>query len=188
MKALAKNFLNGCLVLVPAVATLYAVYIVFVKIDGLLGLRVPGLGFLVTVVLITLVGALARNVVGKRLVGLPDQVLTRLPLVKLIYTSLRDFMAALVGERKSFDRPVLVSLSADGAVKAFGFITRDDLSAFGLDGYVAVYFPQSVNFAGQLALLPRARVQPLEVPPSELLPFIVSGGMAGGEQPEAEAI
>ena len=188
MKALAKNFLNGCLVLVPALATLYAVYVVFVKIDGLLGLRVPGLGFLVTVALITAVGALARNVVGRRLIGLPDRVLTQLPLVKLIYTSLRDFMAALVGERKSFDRPVVVSLSADGALKAFGFITRDDLSPFGLDGHVAVYFPQSLNFAGQLALLPRARVQPIDIAASQLLPFIVSGGIAGAEPAEADAV
>jgi uncharacterized membrane protein len=179
MNSLVKNFLHGCLVIVPATVTIYAVYFVFEKVDGLLGLRVPGIGFALTLVLITAVGALTRNVVGKRLVALPDRVLARLPLVKLVYTSLRDLMAALVGERRSFDRPVLASLSADGAVKAFGFITRDDLAHFGLDGYVAVYFPQSINFAGQLALLPRARVTALDMPPSQLLPFVVSGGMAG---------
>jgi len=166
-------------VLVPAVATFYVVYVVFTKIDGLLGLRVPGLGFALTVLLITAVGALTGNVIGKRLVGLQDRVLARLPLVKLLYTSLRDLMAALVGERRTFDRPVVVTLSADGALRAFGFVTRDDLSQFGLDGCVAVYFPQSINFAGQLAVVPRARVQALEVPPSQLLPFIVSGGISG---------
>jgi uncharacterized membrane protein len=179
MNTLAKNFLHGCLVVVPATVTIYVVYFVFEKVDGLLGLRVPGLGFALTLVLITAIGALTRNVVGRRLVGLPDRVLARLPLVKLVYTSLRDLMAALVGERRSFDRPVLVALSADGALRAFGFITRDDLSQFGLDGFVAVYFPQSINFAGQLAVVPRTRVQPLEVPPSQLLPFIVSGGISG---------
>jgi uncharacterized membrane protein len=179
MKTLVKHFLNGCLVIVPAVVTLYAVYLVFIKVDGLLRLRVPGLGFVVTLAAITLVGALAGNVVGKRLVGLPDRLLARVPLIKVLYTSLRDLMAAMVGERKTFDRPVLVTLSADGAVRAFGFITRDDLSRFGLHDHVAVYFPQSINFAGQLIVLPRARVQPLDAEPAELLPMIVSGGIAG---------
>jgi uncharacterized membrane protein len=179
MNTLAKNFLHGCLVVVPATATIYVVYFVFEKVDGLLGLRIPGLGFALTLLLITAIGALTRNVVGRRLVGLPDRVLARLPLVKLVYTSLRDLMAALVGERRSFDRPVLVALGEGGALKAFGFITRDDLSQFGLDGFVAVYFPQSINFAGQLAVVPRTHVQPLEMPPSQLLPFIVSGGISG---------
>jgi uncharacterized membrane protein len=180
MKLLVKNFLNGCLVIVPVVVTLYAVYVVFVKVDGLLRLKIPGLGFAITLALITAVGALAGNVVGKRLVGLPDRLLARVPLIKLLYTSLRDLMAALVGERKTFDRPVLVSLSSDGAVRAFGFITRDDLSRFGLRDHVAVYFPQSINFAGQLVVLPTSRVQALDAEPAELLPMIVSGGVSGG--------
>lgn len=179
MNSLVKNFLHGCLVIVPTAATVYVVYAVFVRVDRMLGLGVPGLGFALTLALITAIGALTRNVVGKRLLALPDRVLARLPLVKLLYTSLRDLMAALVGERRTFDRPVVVSLGDDGALKAFGFVTRDDLSGYGLDDHVAVYFPQSINFAGQLALVPRARVQALQVQPSQLLPFIVSGGISG---------
>jgi uncharacterized membrane protein len=178
MKTLVTNFLRGCLVVVPIVATLYAVYFVVRTLDGLLGLKVPGLGFAIAVVLITFIGALASNVIGKRLLALPDQLLTRLPFVKLIYTSLRDFMAALVGERRSFDRPVLVALDGAG-LTAVGFITREDLSALGLHDHVGVYFPQSINFAGQLLLVPRARVQPLELEAHAILPMIVSGGMAG---------
>jgi uncharacterized membrane protein len=179
MKTLIANFLNGCLVVVPAALSLYVVYAIFVRIDGLLGIRVPGLGFLLTIALITAIGALARNVVGKRLVGLADRLLARLPLVKLIYTALRDFMSALLGDKKTFDRPVAVSLTEDGALKAFGFVAREDLESFGLGEHIAVYLPQSINFAGQLLLVPRRRVTPLSVQPSELLPFIVSGGMAG---------
>jgi uncharacterized membrane protein len=180
MKTLVKNFLRGCLVVVPIVATLYAVYFVVRTLDGLLGLRVPGLGFAVAIALITLIGALASNVIGKKLLALPDQLLARLPFVKLIYTSLRDFMAALVGERRSFDRPVLVALD-DAGLKAVGFITREDLSALGLglSDHVGVYFPQSINFAGQLLLVPRTRVQALDLPAHTILPVIVSGGMAG---------
>jgi uncharacterized membrane protein len=180
MKTLARNFLNGCLVLVPTVATLYAAYFVFVKIDGLLGLRVPGVGFVLTIAFITGIGALASNVVGRRLMTLWDNLLGHLPLLKLLYTSLRDFMGALVGERKTFDQPVVVSVSADGAIKALGFVTREDLSGWGLAEHVAVYFPQSINFAGQLLLFPRSRVTRLDAEPGAVFPFIVSGGMAAG--------
>jgi uncharacterized membrane protein len=178
MRLLLRNFLRGCLIVVPAVATLYALYFVVHTVDGLLGLRVPGLGFAVAVALITVVGAIASNVIGRRLLELPDRILGRLPFVKLIYTSLRDFMAALVGERRSFDRPVLVSIDERG-LKVLGFMTRDDLNAIGLAEHVAVYVPQSINFAGQLLVVPRARVQLLEVPTAEILPIIFSGGMAG---------
>ena len=186
MKRFVGNFVNGCLILVPTVVTLYAIYLVFSKIDGLLGthiykligVAVPGLGFIVTVLLIAGIGRLGTNVLGKRLFTIFDGFLARTPLVKLIYTSLRDFMGALVGERRSFDRPVTVDLGSD--MRAFGFITREDLSAWGLKDHIAVYLPQSINFAGQLLLLPRQRVTPLSVDTAELLPFVVSGGMAGG--------
>jgi uncharacterized membrane protein len=179
VKLLVKNFLNGCLVIVPSVATLYVVYLVFLKIDGMLGLQIPGLGFVITIALITGVGAAASTIVGRRLVGLPDRLLTRLPLIKLIYSSLRDFVAALVGQKKTFDRPVVATLGEDGALKAFGFATREDLADFGLPDHVAVYLPQSINFAGQLVLLPRSRVRFLEVEASQMFPLIVSAGVAG---------
>jgi uncharacterized membrane protein len=179
VKPLIKNFLNGCLVLVPSFATLYVVYFVFRKIDGMLGLGIPGLGFVITIALITGVGALTTNVVARQFIGLPDRLLTRVPLVKLIYTSLRDFVAALVGQKKTFDQPVVATLSADGAIKAFGFITREDLSAFGLSDHVAVYLPQSINFAGQLLLLPRERVRLLDLEASQMFPLIASAGIAG---------
>jgi uncharacterized membrane protein len=177
MAMLVKNFLRGCLIVVPVVVTLYAIYFVVRTLDGMLGVGIPGAGLAISLVLITAIGGLASNMIGKRLLALPDRILGRLPFVKLIYTSLRDFMAALVGERRSFDRPVLLSLDSD--IKVLGFITRDDLSGFGLRDHVGVYLPQSINFAGQLVLVPRARVQPLDLPATSVLPVIVSGGMAG---------
>jgi uncharacterized membrane protein len=177
MAMLVKYFLRGCLIVVPVVVTLYAIYFVVRTLDGMLGIGIPGAGLAISLVLITAIGSLASNMIGKRLLALPDRILGRLPFVKLIYTSLRDFMAALVGERRSFDRPVLLSLDSD--IKVLGFITRDDLSGFGLRDHVGVYLPQSINFAGQLVLVPRARVQPLDLPATSVLPVIVSGGMAG---------
>ena len=183
MSMLVKNFLRGCLIVVPVVVTLYAIYFVVRALDNLIGIGVPGAGLLISLVLITAIGALASNMIGRRLLALPDRILGRLPFVKLIYTSLRDFMAALVGERRSFDRPVLLAIGDD--LKVLGFITRDDLSELGLSDHVGVYLPQSINFAGQLVIVPRTRVTQLDLPATTVLPVIVSGGMAG--QPHANS-
>jgi uncharacterized membrane protein len=178
MRFLVNNFLKGCLVLVPTVVTIYAVYFLFVRLDGLLQLPIPGLGLLATLTLVTAIGVLTSNVVGRGLFGIVERLLKRVPLVNLLYRSLRDFVAALVGEQRSFDRPVVVELG-DGGARAFGFVTRDDLASFGVPGYQAVYFPQSINFAGHLLLFPRERVTPLTVDNAELMAFIVSGGVVG---------
>jgi uncharacterized membrane protein len=107
-----------------------------------------------------------------------EQVLGRLPLVKLLYGSMRDLVNAFVGEKKSFDRPVAVTLLAGSGLRALGFVTKDALS-LGSEELCAVYFPQSYNFAGNLLLVPRAQVEPLGVSGSDLMAFVVSGGVSG---------
>ena len=106
-----------------------------------------------------------------------DEMLDRLPFVRLLYSSTKDLLNAFVGEKRRFDTPVLVTLSADGAVRSFGFITQSSLAALGLPGDVAVYFPQSYNFAGQLVIVPASRVTKLSSESSDVLAFIVSGGV-----------
>jgi opacity protein-like surface antigen len=137
MRFLVNNFLKGCLVLVPTVATVYVVVWVFVTMDGLLDFGPPGVGVVTTIALITLFGALTSNVVGKTLFSAVERVLKSVPLVKLLYSSLKDFLGALIGDRRSFDRPVVVTLNQGGA-KAFGFVTHDDLSAYGLTDHSKV--------------------------------------------------
>jgi uncharacterized membrane protein len=112
-----------------------------------------------------------------------EHALSRVPVAKLVYFSLKDFVGAFVGEKKGFNRPVLVSLGADGIVKVLGFATAEDVEIPGAEGLVAVYVQQSYNFAGNLILVPRDRVTPL--PPEESakwLTFIVSGGVSGGRK------
>jgi uncharacterized membrane protein len=177
MRFLVNNFLKGCLVLVPAVSTLYVVYVIFTALDGWLDFGIPGAGLMITLALVTAVGALTSNVIGRTLFGWIERVIKRVPLVNLLYRALRDFVSALVGERRTFDRPVVVQLSEHA--RAFGFVTRDDLSALGVPGHVAVYFPQSVNFAGHLLLFPHDQVTPLSVDNAQLMAFILSGGVTG---------
>jgi uncharacterized membrane protein len=184
MNDLARNFLEGLLILVPVVATLYVAWLVFETIDGWLNIPIPGLGFLITVGLITLTGRYASTVFVQRLVDGLERVLNRAPFIKLLYTSLKDLIAAFMGEKRRFDQPVLVSVFPGGHAEAVGFVTRTDLEFLGLLDHVAVYFPQSYNFAGNLFVFPKEQVCPLEAESAEVMAFIVSGGISGGPHPK----
>ena len=184
MKTLAKSFLQGCLVLVPTVVTAWAVYLVWVKLDALLPSRFfPGAGVLLALGFITGVGALFSNVVGRRLLRVTEQVIARVPIVRLLYSTLRDFVEAFVGEEKGFDRPAVVQLTEDGAVHGLGFITRDDLSDVGLPGQMAVYMPQAYALAGHVVVLPASRVRALDVDAGRFMALVVSGGVTTGRKP-----
>ncbi len=181
MQRVLANFLKGLLVLVPMVGTLYVLYLVFTTIDGMLNLPIPGVGFLLTLIFIILIGALASNIFFRELFGYFESLVTRLPLVKLLYFSIKDLIGAFVGEKKSFNRPVIVELMPGGGIKAMGFITSENLDLPGTEGYVAVYLPQSYNFAANLILVPKERITLL--PPEDsarFMAFIVSGGVSKG--------
>ncbi len=184
MNFIAKNFLRGLAIVIPTVVTVYILYQTFLWIDRLIALPFPGLGVLVTFVAIVLIGILASNWVIARMLAIPDMVFTRAPLVKILYTSIKDLIEAFVGDRRRFNRPVLVTLGGPPSVEALGFVTCDDLSPIGAAGRVAVYFPQSYNFAGNLVIVPLESVRPINADPGRVMAFIVSGGVSGGvDQP-----
>ena len=180
MKRISQYFLQGLLFLVPLVVTIYVIYWVFVKIDGVLSFPVPGVGFIVTAVGITLVGFVASNFLTRNIVHLVDKVFARLPLVKMIYTSIRDLVNAFVGDKKSFNRPVQVMIDKESNLRVLGFATRDNLDAIGIRDSMAVYLPQSYNFAGNLIIVDREQVRPLAADPGEVMKLIVSGGISAG--------
>src|ERR1017187_8062107 len=158
MKRLFRYFVQGLILTVPAAVTAYVCYVAFTSIDGWLGMSIPGVGFLATVVLITLIGFLGTSFVTRALLNTFEEGLTHLPFVRLVYTSTKDLLNAFVGEKRRFDKPVIVALSADGALRGFGFITQESLAMLGLHDSVAVYFPQSYAFAGNTIIVPAARV------------------------------
>lgn len=196
IQALFKYFLRGLLVVTPVAVTAWVVYLVFTTIDAwvnvgpLLDRRIPGVGFALTILAITLIGLLASLYATRWLFRGLDTVLTRLPFVKLLYTSLKDLIEAFVGDRKRFDVPVLVKLDESGdGLAIIGFMTRSDLAALGLPDRVAVYFPQSYNFAGNVIIVPRDRVRALDVEATAAMAFIVSGGVSGpGSGVESSAL
>jgi len=187
VKRLTNYFLQGLLFMVPLVVTVYVFFILFQKIDGLLRIPIPGVGvipgvgFVATILLIILIGFLVSNFLTKKIMLLLDSLFTRLPLVKLLYGSIKDLINAFVGNKKSFSQPALVRLSSEGDAHVLGFITCQSLEHLNLTDMVSVYVPQSYNFAGQLLLFPRHQVTLLQVNSAEVMTFIVSGGVASRE-------
>ena len=186
MKKILGYFLKGLLIFLPAAATILLFIWAFTGIDKLLrnmlGIKIPGLGLAATIVLITIIGALTSNVIGRKIFELVDGIFKKLPLIKMLYSSIRDLVEAFAGEKKKFDKPVLVALSSDGGVKAVGFITKEGLENLGLKNHVAVYLPQSYNFAGNVLVFPKEAVMPLNINSSDAMTFIVSGGVSGQGQ------
>jgi uncharacterized membrane protein len=179
---LLKSFLKGLLLVVPLTVTAWVFWFVFVKIDSLLGIPVPGVGFLVTLAIIVTVGAVGSIILVDRAVAYLERLVGRVPFAKLIYFPLKDFVGAFVGEKKSFRKPVLVDLGP-GGLKTIGFVTAESLGLESALDHVAVYLPQAYNIAGNLILVPRASITPL--PPnqsSKWLAFVVSGGVSRGTE------
>lgn len=178
MRSFVKYFLRGTFVVAPLGLTLYVLYTAVHAVDGLLPLGVPGLGLIVVVLLVALVGYLTSGVIGASAVGLLERVVAKVPLVRLLYRSVQDMVKALAGDRGSFDRPVALTIPGFG--RLLGFVTASGLQGLGEHEHVAVYLPQSYNFAGNLVIVPASRVEPLSIPSSELLSFVISGGVSTG--------
>jgi uncharacterized membrane protein len=177
MSRLLAYFLRGLVVVVPLALTIYVCVAIFTKIDSWLGLPIPGAGFVLALALITVVGFMASSIVTRTLLGAVDRMFDRLPFVRLLYSSAKDMLNAFVGEKRRFDKPVLVSLSADRAVKVLAFLTSDSLVSLGVSDHVAVYMPQSYGFAGHILVVPADRVERIDADAAEVMAFIISGGV-----------
>jgi uncharacterized membrane protein len=186
-RALVRYFLNGLIVIAPVAVTIYVCVLAFRWVDGWLRIPIPGVGFLATVALVTLLGYVASGVVARGALSLVDQLLSRLPFVRLLYNALRDVFGAFAGDQKRFTVPVMVELLPGTNTRVMGFLTQPSLEPFGLADDVAVYLPQSYNFAGQTILVPKSRVTPVDARPSDVLAFIVSGGISMPDTQTASA-
>jgi len=176
-RRLVAYFFRGLVLLAPIGVTLWITWWLFKTIDGLLGLSIPGAGFVATILLITLVGFLGSNLLTRGAMSVFDRILSKLPFVNLVYGSTRDLIKAFVGEERRFNKPVLVQLFPGGHPSVLGFVTQESLTNVGQDGLVAVYVPQSYNFACQVYLFPANVVQRLDAPSAAVMAFIVSGGV-----------
>ena len=190
IRALLNYLVRGALVILPIAAAVFLIYWIFVKVDTALNLSdviwvdqmgqpiyIPGLGILTVLIILIVVGIVVTNFVTDPIKKWFARWLRRLPVFNVIYTSFKDLTEAFVGDDKKFSEPVVVQVNETG-LKKIGFITQKDLTKIGYPGDVAVYFPLSYSFAGQLCIVNIERVKPLNMSASEAMKFIVSGGVS----------
>jgi len=177
MRHLFNHFLRGLLLLVPMGAAVYVVWYLYDFLDNLIPfLHYPGVSFVAVIVFITLFGLVARRY-NTGIVNWFEGLIANVPLLNLIYSSIKDLMTSFMGDEKKFNKPVLVKM--DGGIYKPGFITSKDLDEIGMRGYVSVYLPHSYNISGNVYIVDKKNIKPINNISSEVMKYIVSGGISG---------
>ncbi len=178
MQKIINAFLQGLLLISPISITIFVIYKLLEFIDGLLPLKIPGLGLLIIFGSITFIGFVGSVIIKRPLTFIFQKVIERIPLIKILYTSIADLLSAFVGQKKKFTEPVMVLMNKESNVRKLGFITEKDLQTIGIShDFVAVYLPHSYNFSGNMFIVPAENVIPVDANPAEFMKFIVSGGV-----------
>ncbi|MBD1387410.1 DUF502 domain-containing protein [Mucilaginibacter rigui] len=189
--ALLNYFIKGLLIVVPLGAAFFLIFWIVSRIDTSLNLSseilvdsqgkplyIPGLGILNVIVIILIAGILVTNVITDPIKKWFARWLNRLPLFKFLYSSIKDLTEAFVGEEKKFNEPVLVEVNEFG-LKKIGFLVQKDMKSIDLPGEVAVYFPMSYSFAGQVVIVSADKVKPINRNAADVMKFVISGGVSG---------
>jgi uncharacterized membrane protein len=167
------------LIIKESVAYLDNILPIYINTDDKSPLYLPGLGLLIIVSSIVLLGFIFSRFVPQSFFSFTESILKKMPLVSLIYYSIKDLITAFVGDKRKFNQPVIVTLNAQSNLKKLGFITQTDLTHLQIEGYVAVYCPHSYAFSGELFLVPKTQVEVLEhLSSTEVMKMIVSGGVS----------
>jgi len=190
-KAILNYLIKGLLIVVPIAVSIFIVVWAVTTVDSwlnvnnILGLNphtgesrnIPGLGLLTVLTIILLAGIFVTNLVTEPMYNWFQRMMQRLPLLNFIYSSIKDLTEAFVGDEKKFNHPVLVEV--EGGLKKIGFLTQNDLHKLDLPEEVAVYFPLSYSFAGQLCIVQRNKVTDLKMTAADAMKLVVSGGVSG---------
>jgi len=190
-KAILNYLIKGLLIVVPIAVSLFIVVWAVTTVDSWLNVKnifgvnpltgenrnIPGLGLLTVVTIILLAGIFVTNLVTEPMYNWFQRMIHRLPLLNFIYSSIKDLTEAFVGDEKKFNHPVLVEV--EGGLKKIGFLTQNDLHKLDLPNEVAVYFPLSYSFAGQLCIVQRDKVTDLKMTAADAMKLVVSGGVSG---------
>jgi len=196
-KKIFYYFLQGIIIIAPVGITLYIVLWLFNTVDnilpniihslfpGVIGVdaegnlkKIPGLGFIVVLLLVIVIGRLSSSFLLSKMVDLLDTLLERTPGIKFIYTSVKDFLEAFTGNKKKFDKPVLVNVDGPGTWR-IGFITQEDAAVFELVDFAVVYVPLSYAITGITYIVPREKIKSLaNISSANAMKFAVSGGVA----------
>lgn len=190
LSALFRYFIKGLLVVIPLGAAFFLLFWAFSSVDDALNLSdklfvnpqtgaplyIPGIGILSVILVILVAGFIATYLITEPIYNWFSKWLNKLPLFKFIYSSIKDLTEAFVGDDKKLNEPVLVE--DKHGFKRIGFLTQKDMSSFGLKGDVAVYFPWSYSFAGQVFIVKADQIKPLKISSAQAMKFIISGGVS----------
>lgn len=172
-------FLRGLLLLVPITLMVWAIWQSLAYLDSIIKTDIPGLGLLILLGIIVLTGWLGSTFLYQPIANLGEDLLQRIPFLKTLYDALKDLVEAIVGNKRKFDRPVLVRLGSGYDVERLGFITQDDLEHLGVGpDKVAVYLPHAFNWSGNLFIVPKANLTLLDARAADVMKFVVSGGVS----------
>ena len=186
MKTFIRYCLQGLLTLVPIAITCWVIFKIISMVGSLfskIGLIVnpivdPFIVLAAVVLLIFLIGLLSSSIFFKTLSTIFHNVIEKTPIIKTIYSSVKDLISAFVGSKKRFNKPVLVVTNRSSGVQQIGFITHTDLKELGIkNDKVAVYFPHSYAISGILLIVPTENITPIDASSAEIMKFIVSGGV-----------
>ncbi|QIA09028.1 DUF502 domain-containing protein [Draconibacterium halophilum] len=186
MKKLINYFLQGLLYIAPFGVTAYIIFLIFSFVDNLLDdiiqeylkIDIPGLGLVIIFFFLVVVGIIGQSIIAQPFKLIFKRFLEKAPLLKLIYSAMNDLFSAFVGKEKKFNKPVMVLVNPVSNLEKLGFLTQEDLSKLDEKDKVAVYFPHSYNFSGELFIVPKEQVRGIDLNPAIVMKFIVSGGVS----------
>ena len=187
MKRLLRYFINGLVITIPLGITVLIFARLFFWIrDWFSGIDVlvhpiadPFILIGAVLALIFLAGVFASNVVARFFIAESGKFIEKIPVVRHIYSPVKDFTGAFLGNKKRFTRPVLVTTNKEANVREVGFITDDDLHEIGIGPeFAAVYLPASYSIAGRLVIVPKSNITEMDAPSGDVMKFVVSGGVA----------
>lgn len=190
MKRLSLYFVQGLLILLPITGTFYILAFIYSKIAGLgsailssvLGNELmPGVDFIFVIALVCLVGLVGNWWISKKMLDLIEDFICRMPGVKNIYNTIKEALKSLAGEKKKFDTVVLVKLNETSSRLGFLTVKESPFTIGNGKDLVGVYFPQTLQVAGDLYWVPKECVTVVNMPVDQALRIIISGGATGAE-------
>jgi uncharacterized membrane protein len=194
MKRLNKIMFQGLVAMLPAILTIYIIFWLvrsaetvvgdLLKLLLPVGWYVPGMGLMAGLAVTFLFGLALNAFLVRRLLALSERLMNRIPLVKTLYGSLKEFIGFFTAKRDSqLNQVVTIEMEFGGTpLRLIGFVTRNDFSdlpaGIGNEQEIAVYIPMSYQIGGFTVIVPRSAVKPVDISTHRAMGFVVTGGMS----------
>lgn len=193
-KNFVGHFVEGILVVAPIAITIFVIAKIMQVVSSTLGFMPkivnpmldPVIIIVASIFLIYLIGRLSSSILFTPMYSRFEKDLEKVPLVRQLYSSVKDLLNAFVGSKKKFNHPVLVTIDKVNNIKQIGFITQEDLTGITTDkNLITVYLPFSYGFNGKLLIVGKDQVTPIKATSADIMRFVVSGGVTTlGDEPK----